>query len=196
MSLLASRAGYPNWAWQMLDTYANSFITPNTFHINGDPRVFGLSLHTYDPMTLEAGFGAAAAIQEMLLQSQGGLIRVFPSMPDRWHDACFENLRAEGAFLVSAKLVDGALQWVRVTSEAGGRCRIDNAFGAPVLLANAEQKSTELSGDLLEFDTEPGQSYLLYAAAAESAPPDQAPSAFTRSDDELNFYGIKRLPRF
>ena len=79
MSLIASRSGNGNMAWQMLDAYANWFIRPNTFHINGDPRRAGFSLFDYDPMTLEAGFGAAAAVMEMLLQSHGGRIRVFPT---------------------------------------------------------------------------------------------------------------------
>ena len=34
-------------------------------------------------------------------------------------DASFENLRAPGAFVVSAQFADGLTQWVRVTSEKG-----------------------------------------------------------------------------
>ncbi len=194
MSLIASRAGYGNWAWQMLDNYANGFITPNTFHINGDPRVFGVSLFEYDPMTLEAGFGAAAALQEMLLQSQGGIIRLFPSMPDRWHDAYFENLRAEGAFLVTAKRAAGRTVFVRVVSEAGGPCRVRNPFGGPAVLRTGEETRT-LDGGVLGFETQPGREYTLHPAAAEIAP-DMTPLAFERAGDELHFYGLKKLPRF
>ena len=97
MSLIASRAGYGNWAWQMLDTYANAFITPNTFHVNGDPRVFGVSLFAYEPMTLEAGFGAAAAVMEMLVQSHNECIRLFPAIPDRWHDGSRPRDHVPGA---------------------------------------------------------------------------------------------------
>lgn len=46
-------------AWKMLHNFY--FISENNFHINGDPRRFGASLFTYNPMTLEAGFYAAAA---------------------------------------------------------------------------------------------------------------------------------------
>ena len=82
-SLLASRAGLGNMAGEMLRQY-RAFVTANSFHINGDPRVFGLSHARYSPMTLEAGFAAAAAIMEMVLQSWGGTIRVFPTVPDWW----------------------------------------------------------------------------------------------------------------
>lgn len=39
---------------------------------------------------------------DMMLQSWGGIIHVFPAMPTKWQDASFYQLRTEGAFLVSA----------------------------------------------------------------------------------------------
>ena len=200
MSLIASRAGYGNMAWRMLDLYADSFITPNTFHINGDPRVFGVSLFEYDPMTLEAGFGASAAIMEMVIQSYGGCIRLFPTVPDRWHDAHFAGLRAEGAFLVTSKLVDGEVPFVTITSEAGRPCRLRNPFGGKdAELIPAGSSSNEpiiLKGEALSFDTEPGGQYLLYPAGRKPAEEDLKPVVFSRTVNEVNFYGLKRLPRF
>ena len=43
---------------------------------------------------------------------------MFPALPDRWHDAWFENLRAEGAFLVSSRLSDRSVAFIDITSEA------------------------------------------------------------------------------
>ena len=80
MSLIASRSGEPYMAWNMLQEYLH-FISTNTFHLNGDPRHFGDSGFDYKPVTLEAGFASAAALMEMLLQSWGGRIRVFPAVP-------------------------------------------------------------------------------------------------------------------
>ncbi|MDX9974626.1 MAG: hypothetical protein RBU21_16695 [FCB group bacterium] len=205
MSLIAGRAGYGNWAYQMLDVYANGFITPNTFHINGDPRIFGLSLFDYDPMTLEAGFGAAAAIQEMLLQSQGGVIRVFPSMPDRWHDAQFENLRAEGAFVVTAQMKDGKVRYVRIRSEAGGKCRIRNPFEkAPWLSRDpAEGKpAAEVvpKDGIIEFETAANSDYALFVPimVSGSVPyvSEEESISFERDEAERHFYGVKRLARY
>lgn len=190
MSLIASRAGYGNMAWQMLDTYANLFITPNTFHVNGDPRLFGLSQFDYEPMTLEAGFGAAAALMEMLLQSHGGVIRLFPSMPDRWHDAAFENLRAEGAFVVSAQLRGDEVKQATIVSEAGGPCRVKNPKGGQAQLT-AGGVTRELSGDVLEFETLPGETYVL-----EWETRGDGPEPATVSETDLNFFGVKRFPRF
>ena len=200
MSLIASRAGYGNTAWEMLDVYANSFIMPNTFHINGDPRVFGLSLFDYEPMTLEAGFGAAAAIMEMLLQSYGGCTRVFPTVPDRWHDAYFADLRAEGAFLVTAKLTEGETGFVIVQSEAGEPCRIRNPFKGGdaelIELSNTASPVQKLTGETLSFKTTPGARYLLYPSGKRPTEDQMKPTQFSRRPEDINFYGVKRLPRF
>lgn len=197
MSLIASRAGYGNMAWQMLDIYANSFIKPNTFHVNGDPRIFGLTHFQYEPMTLEAGFAAAAGVMEMLLQSHNGLIRLFPTMPDRWHDAYFADLRAEGAFVLTAKHADGRTRFAEVRSEAGLTCRIHNSFAGPAdLLDTATGSTTTLDGDLLAFDTVPGGRYLLYPAGNRPTDQEMTPTTFQRTPHDTNFYGLKRRPRF
>ena len=199
MSLIASRAGLPNTAWQMLDIYVNSFIVPNTLHINGDPRMFGLSRSDYEPMTLEAGFGAAAAIMEMLLQSYNGRIRVFPAVPDRWHEAYFADLRAEGAFLVTAKLSGGEVPFVSIASEAGRRCEVLNPFGGRAMLerlGDAQENPVALDGDVLAFDTEQGAAYLLYPEGQRPMPEALVPTRFDRSPADRQFYGLKQLPRF
>jgi hypothetical protein len=60
----------------------------------------------------------------MLLQSWGGKIAVFPAIPDSWERAVFHDLRAEGAFLVSAERRAGKTAWVRIKSLAGEPCRV------------------------------------------------------------------------
>lgn len=71
----------------------------------------------------------AAGVQEMLLKSHRGIVRVFPAIPESWREAAFTTLRAEGAFLVSARRAEGKTQEVRVVSEAGKPLRLVNPFG-------------------------------------------------------------------
>jgi hypothetical protein len=73
---------------------------------------------------METPLFMAQSLHEMLLQSWGGTIRIFPACPSGWKDAAFDNLRAEGAFLVSAVRRDGKTEWVRITSLAGEPCRV------------------------------------------------------------------------
>jgi alpha-L-fucosidase 2 len=86
-------------------------LKPNTFYADAGPIV-------------GAPLAGATAIQEMLLQSWGNRVRVFPAMPAGWHDAAFASLRAEGGFLVSAVWHDSAVAWIRVEATAPGPCRL------------------------------------------------------------------------
>ncbi len=67
--------------------------------------------------------GVIAPLQEMMLQSWDGALRVFPAWPKSL-DASFENLRAERAFLVSAAWSKGQITTLEIVSEVGSPCTI------------------------------------------------------------------------
>ena len=122
---------------------------------------------TYRPFTLEGNFAAAAAVQEMLLQSYSGTIRLFPAVPAAWQDASFETLRAEGAFLVSAERRGGVVQRVEIVSERGGACRLENPFGDAGFAAEGiETSRIEVADGELRFATRPDQRVVLTRRAA------------------------------
>ena len=125
---LAARARDGARAEWAIDIFATAFTLRSSFHCNGDQTGKGYSKYTYRPFTLEGNFAAAAGVQEMLLQSQRGVIRVFPAIPATWRDVAFATFRAEGGFLVSARRVNGAVQRVDLFSETGGVCRIVSPF--------------------------------------------------------------------
>lgn len=106
-------------AYQALRTFAECFCLPNTFHVNGDQSGTGKSNYTYRPFTLEGNFAFAAGVQEMLLQSHTDTLRIFPAIPENWKDVSFENLRAQGAFLVSAERKDDKVVSVMIELEKG-----------------------------------------------------------------------------
>lgn len=69
--------------------------------------------------TFESPIAATRSLLDMMLQSWGNTIRIFPSMPAEWQDAVFYNLRAEGGFLISAKREKGKTTWVKIKSLNG-----------------------------------------------------------------------------
>lgn len=73
-------------------------------------------------------FALPAVINECLMQSYNGEIRLFPNWPAD-QDAEFHNLRAAGAFLVSATLKDGTIRNVRILSEAGNKLTLITPSG-------------------------------------------------------------------
>ncbi|MFZ2147301.1 MAG: glycoside hydrolase N-terminal domain-containing protein [Sedimentisphaerales bacterium] len=125
---IAARARDGERAEKALEIFSTAFCLRNSFHCNGDQSIQGYSKFRYRPFTLEGNFAAAAGLQEMLLQSYSGTIRVFPAIPVTWKDVSFTTLRAEGAFLVSAKRRKGLTQRVEIFAEKGGMCHLENPF--------------------------------------------------------------------
>lgn len=155
---IAARAGLAERALAMLEMYLKITVSRNGFHLNGDYRQLGLLAAQYRPFTLEGNFAAAEAVHEMLLQSWGGVIRVFPATPDAWPEASFASLRAEGAFRVSAARRAGLTQHVRIVAERDGPVRLRDPFpGRPASWSrdDIERCGDELvcelcAGDMLE----------------------------------------------
>jgi alpha-L-fucosidase 2 len=95
------------------------------------------------------------AVHSMLLQSQNGLLSIFPACPKAWSDVSFERLHAEGGFVVSASRSGGRTLRLGVRSTRGGTLRLVDPF--PGRDATWSVPFTR-DGDTLLFDTQPGQS--------------------------------------
>jgi len=133
---LYARAFDGEGAAKALTDFATCFTLPNSFHVNGDQTKSGKSKFLYRPFTLEGNFAFASGLQEMLLQSHTGIIRVFPAIPAAWKECSFENLRAEGAFLVSAILKQGKVVKIEIHAEKDGICRVADPENPGGILEN------------------------------------------------------------
>ena len=99
-------------------------------------------------------FALPAVINECLFQGYNGTIRLFPN----WQmekDAKFNNLRAAGAFLVSASLKEGHVSKVKIFSEAGSLLKIILSWENCTMI-NADGQSI-LTSKLLEVGTKKGE---------------------------------------
>jgi hypothetical protein len=100
-------------------------------------------------------FALPVVINECLMQSYNGTIRLFPNWPmDK--DAEFYDLRAAGAFLVSAKLKDGKVKDIEILSEAGGPLKILLPWENGGTINNNNGK-TRVDTNVVELDTEKGE---------------------------------------
>lgn len=125
-------------AAKTLRIFAENFVLPNSFHVNGEQHNKGFTNFKYRPFTLEGNFAFAAGVQEMLLQSHTGTITLFPAVPSDWQEVSFDRLRAVGGFLVSAARVGGLVQEITIEATADGTLLLDNPFAG---------SSFEVSGD-------------------------------------------------
>jgi alpha-L-fucosidase 2 len=150
---------------------SNSFF-PAAVRVGYDPETILREMRTYIAATWPNGFRAGNihgiencgtvhnTIQEMLCMSAGHVVRLFPVWP-KTHDASFANLRTWGAFLVSAELKDGVIGNVRITSERGRECLMDNPWpDREVRLVRNGREAESLSGNRLTFKTTPGETII------------------------------------
>ena len=152
---MLARAGRTEDALRYLRIFCGAFVLRNGFHANGDQTRSGWSRFEYRPVTLEGNLLAMHALQEMLLQSWGGTVRIFPALSARWTDASFRDLRAEGGFVVSARRLGGCTATVRIAAPRGGALRLRDPFGG----ADAHwSRPLERSGRDLLVRLRPGDS--------------------------------------
>jgi hypothetical protein len=145
----AARVGYdPATILSKLDSWIQNNTYPNLHIHTGGGGVENLNT-------------APATIDEMLLQSFMGKIRVFADWP-MGTDARFGDLRAYGAFLVSSDVRGNVVQYVRVVSEAGGQFTLVNPWANQTLHAylNGADAGT-LSGATVSMKTAVGDVVLI-----------------------------------
>jgi alpha-L-fucosidase 2 len=104
-------------------------------------------------------FALPAVINECLMQSYDGTVRLFPDWPLSI-DAEFHDLRAAGAFLVSAVLKNGKVKVVEITSEAGSQLKVLLPWkdGASVI---GGQGRSVIRGPVCECETRKGEKIVL-----------------------------------
>jgi hypothetical protein len=138
---------------------------------------------------LETPLAAAHCVHEMLMQSWGDKIRIFPAVPAAWHDVVFHDLLAEGAFEVSAERRSDATRWVRIKSLAGEPCRVRPGLAGEVKAAGARSfKLTTIGEGVFEIDLKKGEEVLLYTGV-EIPPATVGP--VPANPEKLNWYGLK-----
>ncbi len=143
--------GNGNEALRLLDLLKGK-LQPNTMYSEGGGPV------------IETPLSGVESINYMLLQSWGGVIRIFPALPSRWRNVSFANLRTEGAFLVSASVQNGHIGTVSITSEKGKTCTVKNPWAGKTLYikdANGDTVSATQNGDTYSFPTTAGVTYTL-----------------------------------
>ena len=111
-----ARLGRGDRAYRYLKDFQRAFTSRCGFNLNGDQLKCGLSQYTYRPFTLEANFGFARGIQEMLLSYDPHRreVRLFPALPKAWDgkEVSFRNLRLPGGGRISARrAADGKVSY-------------------------------------------------------------------------------------
>lgn len=100
-------------------------------------------------------FALPAVINECLMQSYNGTIRLFPNWPKN-KDARFNNLRAAGGFLVSAARQNGKTGEIKILSENGGTLHLLSPWSKGCVLSTSAGKK-KVFGTGISCDTRAGE---------------------------------------
>ena len=168
VAILAARLGQGNRAEKFLrEFFGVGCLQCGGLHMNAD---FGGTLKTATGeknFTLEGNTMYSTAVFEMLLQSHNNAIHIFPALPDAWQDVSFEDLRARGAFLVSAQRRGGQIKEFTIKSLAGTSCCMLNPFGSGDVVVRQRRSGksvnvdTRVKGKRVSFETSKNSLYVI-----------------------------------
>ncbi len=159
----------------------NSLLFPNTVYTEGRGK---------NP-TIETPLSAAASIMELLIQSWGNKIRIFPAVPEKWEDATFHHLLAQGGFLVSASRKQGKTEWVSVKSMAGENCiiKVPDWSKAQQIGDGNICKITKIADGEFKIEVKKGDEILL---SNGNPAVNAVVTPLSHLLTEQNFYGVKK----
>lgn len=176
--------GDGNKAYAQLKHFINkpigiSILLPNTMYVESDGK---------NPV-IETPLSAAAATAELFIQSWGEAIRVFPAIPDEWKECSFQNLRAEGGFVVSAQRTNGQTEWISITSEQGRKCMVHIPEWSEIHQTSKGRKTVirEKENQIFQIDLQKGETIVL-----SNNPHPHGKVKLIEAGTHKNFYGVKR----
>jgi alpha-L-fucosidase 2 len=111
-------------------------------------RTYPDMFDAHPPFQIDGNFGGAAAIAEMLLQSQSGELELLPALPKAWPDGSVKGLRARGGYEVEVQWQAGRLSRAAVKNLTGaGPCTV--RYGEKTLVLRLKPGETRrLSAEL------------------------------------------------
>ena len=113
---------------------------------------------------VDGNSAGSAGIAEMLLQSHGGEIELFPALPRAWPTGNVRGLRARGGFEVDLSWNDGRLVQGRLRSLSGNTCRLRSRTPVLVTVDGTATATRSLEATVVEFPTRRGSVYEFSAA--------------------------------
>lgn len=153
--------GWGHWGMENeINKDAEWFFRTNMVKdVNSDEK-FPLRMWPFRHMSMESMSVLATAMNESLLQSYDGILRVFPAFPDD-KDGRF-TLHAEGGFVVSAEKKSGEIKWICVKSLLGSPCKLRLPWDKAFCRSNLKKKEQDVHGEVAEIKTKAGEVIMIF----------------------------------
>lgn len=132
-------------------------------HPDGDK--FPLPMWPFRHMSMEAMSVLVTAMNESMLQSYEGVIRVFPAFPGNKTGRF--TLHAEGGFIISSEIRSGEVQWISIKSLYGNTCRVEVPWNDATCKSYKTMKLQRIRKGITEIKTHPGENIFLVRAGSD-----------------------------
>lgn len=140
-SVKESEANERRYGANMLDGQVNPLGKPLE---KDDPNISHVSCVTENPdakrmapSVIEGNSAFVFLASEILLQSYGGELRLFPGVPEKYTGS-FVNFLARGGFVVDASMESGRITHVKIRAPHGGTFRLPHLKGRRITLKPGE----------------------------------------------------------
>lgn len=94
----------------------------------------------HPPFQIDGNFGGAAAVAEMLVQSNETEIRLLPALPDAWESGSVKGICARGGFEIAMEWNAKTLKKLTIFSKSGGKTTLICGDKNKEILLKKEQK--------------------------------------------------------
>jgi len=135
------------------DGDGTSYFKTNLVNVVGSPtgEKVPIPAWPFRHMSMEAMSVLATAMNEALLQSYDGTIRVFPAF--KGSKTSRFTLHAQCGFVISSEIRAGVVQWISIKSLYGNPCKIELPWIKGIAQSSLRSKSRILTGKTVLINT-------------------------------------------
>ena len=121
---------------------------------------FPLPMWPFRHMSMEAMSVLATAMNESLIQSYDGILRIAPAFPENKTGRF--TLHAVGGFVVSSEIKSGEVQWISIKSLLGNPCKLELPWNKAVVQSNLKRNPQMISGNIPEIKTKANEVIMIF----------------------------------
>lgn len=149
-------------------------------------------LDVHPPYQIDGNYGATSGMTEMLLQSQGGIIKLLPAISTKWSDGQVTGLKARGNVEVGMKWSNNKLDGAILRPMADGMITVNGKGIAkmPITKSGTTVSVQKVDNDTIKINASKGDVYIVGENFANIEEEPEKPSLSVSNDLGIKGYQI------
>lgn len=133
-------------------------------------RTYANLFDTHAPFQIDGNFGSAAAVMELLMQSQTGEIYILPALPDVWDKGEISGIKAKNGAEISIKWSENKADMFTVIPAHDGDITIGYEKDTGAFMMNGEYAEFDSNGLYTIKNAEAGKAYVFETTEYKEKP--------------------------